>query len=779
MSHEPTPPGAGTDPLRPVPPDADPAAFGGGNGPPPETRPRVYKLRLALIVAGLGMLAAVSTVFGMMMAVAQDLPSLENRQEYQRSKNSTLYDVNGKPLGTLTGASNRILVGSRQIAPVMQHAVIAIEDQRFYEHNGIDPRGIGRALFADLTRRRAVQGASTIPQQFVKGALATQTKRTVFEKLREAALAYHLTRKWSKTKILTEYLNSIYFGNGAYGIESAARIYFSQDLNGCGQEGQPNCAPQLEPAQAALLAGMIASPVAFDPVEHPVAAKNRRDLTLAKMLDQHYISQGEHDAAVAQPLPTRYTIQPPREDSRAPYFTSWVKGQVVDRFGVTKAFSGGLKIKTTLDLDLQSKAEEAVNNHLSSPSGPAAALVAIDNQTGEVRAMVGGRPGKQFEQAPFNLATQGQRQPGSAWKAFVLAAALRKGIDPYSTWESRKKLFDVPNSADPNEKFVVNNFEGSYSGITTLEGATTHSDNSVFAEVGIKVGTRNIAKIAREMGIRTPVSTNIAMTLGGLKQGVTPLDMAHAYETLATGGKRVTGTLGATEEGPVGIKEVEDPLAHRTIKNKTERMKAVSQKLAETETSVLQTVVQSGTGTAAATGGFLAGKTGTTENYGDAWFVGYNKRWTVAVWVGYPDTLKSMQYDFGGEPVIGGSYPAEIFHDFIVGADSVVDERLAAKAEREGKTYTPPEDSSGGGSQGETQSGSGGGGDTSGSGRDGRRHRCRRDDRRRRHGWRRDDRRRRHGWRRRRRGGGGGGDAGGGGGDTSGGTGASGGAAAP
>jgi penicillin-binding protein 1A len=719
MNDEPTPPGAGPDPLRPVPPDADPAAFGGGNGAPPATRPRVYKLRLALIVAGLGILACVSTVFGMMMAVAQDLPSLENRQEYKRSKNSTMYDVNGKPLGTLTGASNRILVGPRQIAPVMQHAVIAIEDQRFYEHNGIDPRGIGRALFADLTRRRAVQGASTIPQQFVKGALATQTKRTVFEKLREAALAYHLTRKWSKQKILTEYLNSVYFGNGAYGIESAARIYFSQDLNGCGQEGQPNCAPQLEPAQAALLAGMIASPVAFDPVEHPVAAKHRRDLTLANMLDQHYISQGEHDAAVAQPLPTRYTIEPPHEDSRAPYFTSWVKGQVVDRFGVTKAFSGGLKIKTTLDLDLQAKAEEAVSNHLSSPSGPAAALVAIDNKTGEVRAMVGGRPGKQFEQAPFNLATQGQRQPGSSWKAFVLAAALRKGIDPYSTWESRKKLFDVPNSADPNEKFVVNNFEGSYSGITTLEGATTHSDNSVYAEVGIKVGTRNIAKIAREMGIRTPVSTNIAMTLGGLKQGVTPLDMAHAYETLATGGKRVTGTLGASDSGPVGIKEVEDPLAHRTVKNKTERRKAVSKKLADTETSVLQTVVQSGTGTAASTGGFLAGKTGTTENYGDAWFVGFNKRWTVAVWVGYPDTLKSMKYDFGGEPVIGGSYPAEIFHDFIVNADAVVDERLAAKAEREGKTYTPPEDSSGGGgSQGEAQIGSGEGGDTSGSGQD-------------------------------------------------------------
>src|SRR4051794_20884962 len=345
MSPEPTPPGAGADPLRPVPPEPDPTALGNGDEPP-TTRPRVYKLRLALIVAGLGLLAAVSTVFGMMMAVAQDLPSLENRQEYQRSKNSTLYDVNGKPLGTLTGASNRMLVGSRQIAPVMQHAVIAIEDQRFYEHNGIDPRGVGRALFADLTRRRAAQGASTIPQQFVKGALATQSKRTVFEKLREAALAYHLTRKWSKNKILTEYLNNVYFGNGAYGIESAARIYFSQDHNGCGQEGQPLCAPQLEPAEAALLAGVIASPYAFDPIEHPVAAKSRRDIVLKNMVAQKYITDGEYQAAVAQPVPTRYTIAPPKEDSLAPYFTSWVKGQIVDRFGATKAFSGGLKIKT-------------------------------------------------------------------------------------------------------------------------------------------------------------------------------------------------------------------------------------------------------------------------------------------------------------------------------------------------------------------------------------------------------------------------------------------------
>ncbi len=674
----------------------------------PDRRPRVYKLRLALIVAGLGMLAAVSTVFGMMMAVAQDLPSLENREEYKRSRNSVLLDVNGKPLGVLTGSENRILLTGDQIAPVMQRAVIAIEDRRFYEHNGIDPRGIGRALFADVTRRKAVQGGSTIPQQFVKNALATQSKRTVFEKLREAALAYHLTRKWSKRKILTEYLNSIYFGNGAYGVESAARVYFSSAHPGCGQDGAPTCASQLEPAEAALLAGMIASPYAWDPVNFPAQAKRRRDVVLSKMLEEDYLTQGDYDAAIAQPLPTRDTIQPPREDSKAPYFTSWVKAQVVDRFGATKAFSGGLRIRTTLDLDLQTAAQEAVSNHLSDSNGPAAALVAIDNQTGEVRAMIGGRPGKDYGDAPFNLATQGQRQPGSVFKAFTLAAALREGISPYSTWESRRKIFDVRNSADKFEKFVVNNYEGQYSGVTTLAGATAQSDNSVYAEVGLKVGPRKIARIAREMGIRTPLSTNEAMTLGGLKQGVTPLDMAHAFEVFPAGGKRVTGTLGAAQDGPVGIKEVFDPLRKRTIRNQTRKVRVVSKRLTEEAIPLLQGVVQRGTGTAANTGGFVAGKTGTTENYGDAWFVGFNKRWTVAVWVGYPDTLRPMKYEYGGRPVTGGSFPADIFQDFMIAADGILDQRLAERAEREGRTFTRDEESSAAGTGAGVPEGSGG-----------------------------------------------------------------------
>jgi penicillin-binding protein 1A len=329
--------------------------------------------------------------------------------------------------------------------------------------------------------------------------------------------------------------------------------------------------------------------------------------------------------------------------------------------------------------------------------------------------MIGGRPGKDYSQAPFNLATQGQRQPGSSFKAFVLAAALREGISPDSVWSSQPKTFPVPHSGG-KERFVVNNFEGDYAGSRTLADATANSDNSVFAEMGLKVGTWRIARVARQMGIRTPVSTNPAITLGGLKQGVTPLDMAHAYETLADGGQRVTGTLGSTKEGPVGIEEVRDPLAHRTIVNRPVMIKAVSKKLAGTETEILKGVVCCGTGKEAATGGFAAGKTGTTENYGDAWFVGYNQRWTVAVWVGYPDSLKPMKYDFGGSPVIGGSYPAQIWHDFITAADGIVDQRLADQAAAQGKTYTPPDQSSSGQSGTGTDTTGGGSGSGSGSG---------------------------------------------------------------
>jgi len=656
-------------PLRPE--DAD------GNEPPGISL-RIRKLRVFALLAGLGLLAIVSTVFGMMMAVASDLPELEEPS----ARNSVIVDRRGEPLGRLTGNQKRILVTETQIAPVMKHAIIAIEDKRFYTNDGVDLRGIGRALYQDVLAQHAVQGGSTIAQQFVKNALAAQDRRTLFVKLREAAMAYHITRKWSKQKILRNYLNSIYFGNGAYGIESAARTYFGRQHTGCETNRARPCAAQLEPQEAALIAGVVASPSAFDPIAHPAAAKRRRDLVLGRMLEQHLIAREQYDEGIAEPLPARRDIQPPREETKYPYFTSWIKQQVVDQLGggqtgARQAFEGGLTIQTTIDSRFQKAADDAISAWLANPAGPRASLVAIDNKTGEVRAMVGG---DDYNTSPFNLATQGQRQPGSAFKPFVLAEALKKGISPGSVWSSRKKVFDVPGST---EKFTVENYSNAYAGVTTLANATTTSDNSVYAEVGIKVGTKRIAKLARRMGIRTPVSRNLAMSLGGLREGVTPLDMAHAYQTFARKGKLVYGTLspgslgkGKPVPGPVGIRSIKSrddgkleairlPNGDRA-RNHVKTRRVLDEGVATTVGTILQGVVKNGTAQRAQLGVVpVAGKTGTTENYGDAWFVGWTPEYTVAVWVGYPNRFQPMKTEFQGDPVAGGTFPAGIWKTFM------------------------------------------------------------------------------------------------------------------
>jgi len=652
----------------------------GGRAPkPPRRHLRIRKLRLFALLLGLGILAAVSTVFGMMMAVASDLPELER----PATRNSVIYDLHGHRIGVLTGNEKRLFLREEEIAPVMKHAIIAIEDRRFYTNDGVDLRGIGRALYQDIVQQKVVQGGSTITQQFVKNALAAQDERTVFQKLREAALAYHLTRKWTKEEILRNYLNTIYFGNGAYGIEAAARTYFQSSHPGCDERGRPKCASRLQPHEAALLAGMVASPSAYDPIANPEAARERRNLVLRYMHDQDMLTRGQYDTAVAQPLPDRGDLQPPIEDTEHPYFTSWVKQQVVDRLGggqegARLAFEGGLRVRTTIDGDLQDAAQAAIDNWLPNRDGPRAALVALHNDTGQVRAMVGG---DDYNELPFNLATQGQRQPGSAIKPFILAEALRQGISANSVWSSKKVTFDVPKS---KEIFTVNNYEGAYSGITTLARATTFSDNAVFAQVGIKIGTRKIARLAERMGIRTDVSTNWAMTLGGLEQGVTPLDMAHAYETFASGGDLVYGTLSPGSDnpraerapGPVGIRRIEHeddgkwepitlPDGERAV-NRTRTRNVLEQDVAEQVSSLLQNVVKVGTGTRAQVGDLpISGKTGTTEGYGDAWFVGWTPDYTIAVWVGYPDEFKSMETEFQGESVAGGTFPAGIFKTFV------------------------------------------------------------------------------------------------------------------
>jgi penicillin-binding protein 1A len=652
---------------RPRAVDPPPASTNGGgpaadpDEPAKPKKPKVKKLRLALVLLGLGALALISTVFGMMMAVAHELPQLEAKAQLRSAVNSTLYASTGEQIAKLTGNENRIVDSDDEISPNIKNAVISIEDRRFYEHQGVDLRGMTRALWADITQGSAQQGASTITQQFVKNALTAQNDRTIFEKLREAALAYHLEHKWSKQKILDNYLNTIYFGNGAYGVESAVRTYFGGRNRSYGQ--QERLAKDATPAQAAMLAAMIASPSAYDPIQNPVDARTRRDLVLHNMLDQHMISQSDYDSAVQEAIPVRENISPPHADSTQPYFSSWVTQQLVDRYGAGAVFAGGMKVTSSIDPELQQAAEQAIHGRLAG-IGPSASLVMIENKTGEVKAMVGG---DDFTHKPFNLATNGHRQPGSAIKPFILATALQHGISPNSLWSSRQKIFPVPHS--PGEKFVVNNFGGQYAGTTTLTDALIHSDNSVFAEVGLKLGTRRVAREAERMGIRTRVSTNPAMVLGGLKEGVTPLEMAYAYSTIANRGKRISGTFAASPLGPVAYTKVQR--GSSVDRNKVKTKRVFSATVGEEMRQIMHGVVVSGTGVAANVTDFAAGKTGTTENYGDAWFVGFTDKYTVAVWVGYPDRLKYMRTEHHGGPVEGGTFPAEIWHDLMTSAIAI------------------------------------------------------------------------------------------------------------
>jgi penicillin-binding protein 1A len=681
---------------------------------PPARKPKLKKLRLALVVAGLSILALISTVFGMLMAVSSDLPSLENRAQYNRAQNSLLYaDTPGcmdaddpacQQIAKLTGNQNRILVGEGEISPNVKNAVISIEDRRFYSHKGVDYTGIGRALVQDVLKRRAAQGGSTITQQFVKNALDAQADRSVFQKLREAALAYHLERKWPKDKILTQYLNTVYFGNGAYGIEAAVRTYFGDgdepdERAGADDAGVSYTPPVVEeqqdpnareaidvaPHEAALLAGMIASPSMYDPVQHPQAATARRNSVLERMLDMKAITEPQYQEAIRQSLPAEDDVDPPNTESQQPYFTTWMTEHLLDIYRPGKVFAGGLKVKTTIDPELQQAAESAIVGRLAGV-GPDAALVAIKNKTGEVRAMVGG---SDFNARPFNLATNGHRQPGSAFKPFILVRALEDGIDPNSTWASQPKKLPFEGEKGP-ELFDVSNYEDSYLGAASLWSATATSDNSVFAELGMEVKPRRVAALAQNMGIRTELSTNPAMLLGGLKEGVTPLEMAYAYSTLANDGMRVSGDLAPDQTGPVAIQSVEDANGE-VRKNKPVRERVFPAKVGQVAKDMLGLVVSSGTGKAAQVGDeSVWGKTGTTENYGDAWFVGGNEELTVAIWVGYADKLQPMEYEHAGGPVAGGTYPAEIFHDFM---SSWIEMRAQRRLERRLKNPDDDEES--------------------------------------------------------------------------------------
>jgi len=539
----------------------------------------------------------------------------------------------------LRGSESRVVVDSEHISPLMKHAIVAIEDRRFYEHRGVDIRGIARAAWADVRHQGVVQGGSTITQQFVKNA-CVKTEKTIARKVREAAIAWQLEQRWEKERILTAYLNTIYFGNGAYGVQQAAIAYFGHG------------ASKLTLPEAALLAGIPQDPSRFDPVGDPDESRRRRGLVLDEMLRQGYISEDEAQAANAAPLPRAEDVRLPGTQGPAPYFVNYVKQQLVARYGAKRVFGGGLRVRTTIDLRLQQFAREAIQKWLTEEDGPQAALVALRPQDGSVVAMFGGN---NYRESQFNLAVQATRQPGSSFKPFVLASALEQGIAPSTTFESEPTVISLGDKL-----WSVSNYDHTYSGLIDLQEATVHSDNTVYAQLTQLVGPRSVARTAKRLGVQSPLNDNYSIALGA--EEVNPLEMARAFATLANDGKRVDGALFGNR--PRAILRVDG--APGPDANAPRPKPVVSETTARIVTSLLEEVVQRGTGVRAQLDDRpAAGKTGTTENYGDAWFVGYTPELVAAVWVGYPETLKPMLEEFNGEAVSGGTYPALIWKAFM------------------------------------------------------------------------------------------------------------------
>ena len=612
------------------------------------------------------LLAGVAFSFGLVRAVASEIPLLDPAAQHA-DVDGVVYASNGvSVLAVLRGNESRVLLKTiDDVSPIMRQAIVSVEDRRFYEHNGVDTRGIARALWQDIRSKGVVEGGSTITQQFVKNAYV-RNERTLARKVREAALAWQLEQRWPKDRILLAYLNTIYFGNGAYGIQQAARTYFHKG------------ADKLTLAESALLAGLPADPSLYDPTQHPRAAIERRHFVLQTMSDQGKITTRQLRAASTAALPRAGDVRLPGTQGPAQYFVNYVKDQLIATYGAGRVFGGGLRVTSTIDLGLQEAARKAIDSVLTSPDGPSAALVAIDPRTGAVRAMVGG---SNFRASQFNLATQAERQPGSSFKPIVLATALRQGISPVTTFDSKPVEIDAGDRI-----WRVTNYESEYLGRVDLSRAMVASDNSVYAQLTQLVGPKAIVKTAHDLGIRSALDPYFSIGLGAV--AVNPLDMTRAYATFANRGVRVDGSL--TKDRPRVIERVEFARTGRVSENRPVGKASLTTGEADLLTSILSRVVTSGTGKRAALDDRpAAGKTGTTDNYGDAWFVGYTPQLAVAVWVGYPDQLKPMLTEFGGKPVSGGTLPAMIWKSFMTRADR----RLALEPEQFPSTpYIPAQE---------------------------------------------------------------------------------------
>jgi penicillin-binding protein 1A len=569
-------------------------------------------------------------------------------------QNSIIYASDGTPITTLHAEEDRVLIPIDRIPTVVQDAVVAIEDSRFWSHRGIDLKALVRAAYVNATEGRILEGGSTITQQYVKNTLVG-TDRTLKRKIREARLAWELEQEYSKGEILGRYLNTIYFGKGAYGIQSAARKYFSKR------------ASDLNLTDAALLAGLIAAPERYDPVDVPDAAIGRRNIVLARMKELGMIDAPAYRLAVGSPLGLR--LAPEKRRYRAAYFVEHVKEQILhdplfgptDRDRYDFLFKGGLRIHTTIDLDLQRAAEEAVNGVLSQPGDPYGALTAIDPRNGHIVAMVGGRDffakPKVDPVAQVNLATGDGgtgRQAGSAFKPFALVAALESGISPQTMYRASSSITIPLGYGAP---WHVQNYEGSGFGDITLEDATIDSVNVVYAQLIMELGPERVADTAFQMGIRSRLRSVPSAVLG--TNEVNTLEMASAFGTLAAHGAHAE---------PVAIERITDATGRLLYEADPIVEEVVNPGVAWVATQILRKVILYGTGVAANIGRPAAGKTGTAQQWRDAWFTGYVPQLSAAVWVGFPQAQIPMVPPTTRIRVTGGSFPTQIWHAFMAAA---------------------------------------------------------------------------------------------------------------
>jgi penicillin-binding protein 1A len=609
-----------------------------------DAKPRKARRRRSPFAITLLVLALLTAVVagGLVYAgsrYVRDLPTLDAIKAREIGANSSVYDAQGNSLGVLANEENRQPVTSSQISPWMKKGTVAIEDRRYYSHSGVDGRGIARAVVENAMAGRIVQGGSTLTQQLISQIYIVK-QRTFDRKLREALLAVQLEDRFTKDEILTAYLNTVFYGNNAYGVEAAAQTYFAKS------------AKDLTLPQAALLSGLPQLPSTYDPYANPEAALKRRSQVLKAMRETGVITPRQEAKANATPLKLkRGQVYGKVSES---FFVRYVADELSDKpdFGEAAVRAGGLQIETTLDPVLQRKARAAMRKILKTPGDPDAAIVAIRPKTGQIVAMASTR---YFRKDQFDLASQGRRQPGSTFKTITLATAIEQGIDPSATTYMSAPFVWQPDPTSPT--WNVGTAGGKYAGPVSLENATLASDNTVYAQLAIDVGPANIVDMAKRLGVRSsPLKPVPSITLGSA--AVSPLEMTSAYATLASGG---------IYRKPTAIKQVTDADGQVLLKQRVPGIRVIEDGVAAEVTRILEENMIGGTGTGAMMSDRRpeAGKTGTTDDHTDAWFCGYTPTLATCVWIGYPDETKPMYNVEGVGAVSGPTLPADIWHLFM------------------------------------------------------------------------------------------------------------------